>query len=400
MRIVDLRKLATSDGAQVVARIIWEDARRPDQELVVRTEAPFDVDLEARPAAFVAAAAVPAYDAGERRIAVDGAVCPRLRDGLETVLRTLRGWYPPARPLPTLEPSDGFVARRPAATRRAATFLSGGVDSLDALRENAEAFPADHPRRIRDAFFVHGLDIGAPRQRERLDFFARARGALGPVLAASGASLVPVFTNVRTLHPDGKAWPAAWFGPGTIALAHAFDARVTEVLFAASLDVEGLAPVGSHPMTDPSLASSALDVRHEGAHRSRLVKLRALADWAPARRALRVCWQDLPDAVADGGALNCGRCRKCVRALLGLEALGVRRAFTTFPDRPLVVADLEACTVDPHMVRFYEDLLVPLEARGRGDLAAGLRGRLEAWRVGAGPAVGWRPRLRRWLRRR
>lgn len=395
MRLEDLRVEPTDRGARAAATVVWEDARRPTQTLVFEAEAADADGLGAGASSFLTAVAYPAAHAREARIAVAGAVCPRLAAGLATVLRTLAGWYPGTLTVPRVEPRDGFVAPVPAPTRRAALFLSGGVDSLDALREAAAAFPPGHPRAVRDLFFVHGLDIGAPRQAPRERFFARARARLEEVAAAVGARLVPVWTNVRTLEPVGKAWPAAWFGPGTVAVAHAFDRRVTEVGLAASLDVEGLGPVGSHPATDPYLSSAALDVRHEGVHRSRLEKLRALVAWAPARDALRVCWQEVPE----DGPLNCGGCRKCVRVRLGLEALGATDAFPTFPAGRLGPEALAACTVDAHMVGFYRELVAPLRARGRADLADGLAARLAAFEAARAPRSLWGRLRRRWARR-
>ncbi|MGQ0612565.1 MAG: hypothetical protein ACT4PV_02285 [Planctomycetaceae bacterium] len=228
---------------------------------------------------------------------------------------------------------------------------------------------------MREAWFVHGLDIGAPGQPPRLEFYARARRALEPVAASAGVRLVATRTNVRLLDPDGQNWPDAWFGPGTLSLAHAFDGRITDVLLAANLDVEGLAPAGSHPLLDPNFSSAALQVHHEGTHQSRLEKIARVADWPEARAALRVCWQELPD----DGPLNCGRCRKCVRAMLGLIAVGRLDAMTTFPRGHLAPEDLEVCHVDPHTVRFYEELLAPLDRVGRRDLATVLRRQLRGW---------------------
>ncbi len=402
MRVIDFRKEPTSDGARVVARVIWEDVDRPPQDVFVAVRSPFDTDLAASTSFPLTAVAWPAYRAGERRVVVEGAVCPRLRDGLLTVLRVLADWYPPPtntrarRTLPTIDATAGLSVAVPPAARRTGMFLSGGVDSLDLLLENRATFPPDHPLAVRDAYFVHGLDIGSPSQAPRTAFFERARAALAPVCIARGVTLVPVATNVRTLDPDGKSWPAAWFGPGTVALAHAFGARLTDVLFAASLDIEHLGPVGSHPMTDPYLSSGALAVHHEGVHRSRLAKLGRVAADPLALAALRVCWQEIDVE----GPLNCGRCRKCVRVMLGLEAFGLLAAAPTFPRHEVTMADLEVCTVDAHMFHFYEELLEPLDRRGRRDLADGLRARLAAFAGGlpsrgAGPWARMQRRLRR-----
>jgi hypothetical protein len=118
-----------------------------------------------------------------------------------------------------------------------------------------------------------------------------------------------------------------------------------------------------------------------------------VTDWPAARSALRVCWQDLPD----DAPLNCGRCRKCVRTMLGLAALGRLGDVPTFPRHELTPADLAVCEVDRQTRRFYEELLAPLERCGRGDLSRILRRQLRDWhRAQRWPA--W-ARFRRWAGR-
>jgi hypothetical protein len=374
VRVSDLRREATATGSRVVARVRWEDADLPARDLHFEVDAPHDAELEPRPSAFLVALAWPALSAGERRIAIDGPVCPRLAAGVVAFLRVVRGWRLVEVEVPTVEPSGGFVAAHPARVPRTAAFLSGGVDSLDLLRENGATFPADHPLRVREAIFVHGLDIGSPRQSPRLTFFERARETLVPVARSAGVSLVVARTNVRAF---GRDWAEAWFAAGTVAVAHALDARLTDALLASSYQIDAVEPCGSHPMTDPLLSSGALEVRHEGATRARLQKLAAVLDWPEARAALRVCWQD----VGDDGPMNCGRCRKCVRTRLAVEALGRLGDAPTLPAEPLGLGDLDACAVDALTVPFYEALLGPLRARGRGDLAALLGARLDAFRA-------------------
>ncbi|MGQ0613644.1 MAG: hypothetical protein ACT4PV_07910 [Planctomycetaceae bacterium] len=142
MRIVDLRREQAEGGARVLATVVWEEADRPPLDLFFQTEPPDDAALRPREAAFLTAAIWPAYNAGERRIAIEGTVCPRLRDGLGTALRLLARWYPPPRPLPSLEPTGGFEPSHPAPERRTAMFLSGGFDSLALLRCNRATYPA------------------------------------------------------------------------------------------------------------------------------------------------------------------------------------------------------------------------------------------------------------------
>lgn len=372
MRIEDLRRRETGDGAAVEATIVWERADRQPVRLAFRTTAAFADDLTPAAEAFVTAALWPAWEAGESRLRVEGTLCPRLRDGLLTVQQVLGTWYGIETPFVELEPDAGWAPPLPASPPRAAMFLSGGIDSLALLRQLRDAFPSSHPAAVRDAFFAYGLDLGGPQGPARPDLYERARAGLETLCRGEGVALIPVWTNVRELEIRGKSWPDAFFGLGTVSIAHAFAGRISEVSVAASLPVAGLSPAGSHPMLDPYFSSAALDVRHEGMHLTRMEKTAVVAAWPEALRELRVCYQD----TGEDGPLNCGRCRKCVRAMLGLLALGRLEEATSFPVRDVTPAMLEACTVDRHMVAFYTSLLDPLERVGRQDLASGLRRRL------------------------
>src|SRR5436190_17680358 len=113
MRITELRTASDSLRTRASARIEWEDSERPDREVYFETQARSAGDLLPDPNGFVLACALPATRHGERRISVEGAVCPVLRDGLQAAVGLLNGWYGSTRRLPILEPSLGFVAPYP-----------------------------------------------------------------------------------------------------------------------------------------------------------------------------------------------------------------------------------------------------------------------------------------------
>ena len=81
MRIAEIRTERLGAAVRASATIAWEDSQRPDQEVFFEIETPDALPAPA-PDAFLAALAVPALSAGERRIAIHGAVCPRMRDGV------------------------------------------------------------------------------------------------------------------------------------------------------------------------------------------------------------------------------------------------------------------------------------------------------------------------------
>lgn len=397
MRITNLARERHGERARIAADVVWETIDRPRSRIHFETIEPFAADLELDPHAFLLAAIVPAFRAGEARVAIEGSVCPRVRDGLATVMQVLAEWYGAARPLPTIEPRDGFTPATPCPRPRTGMFLSGGVDSLAMLRGNRLDYPLDHPGSVRDCFFVYGFDIGSPGSGDQTAFFEQARRSLAPVVEDARIDLIPVYTNLRILDPEGHAWPDEWFGIATASVAHAFSGRISSALIASSLDIKGLVPVGSHPILDQYFSSAGLQIIHGGAHLSRIQKIRLVADWPPALKSVRVCWA----GVRVGGPLNCGQCRKCMRTMLGFLAIGKLDQADTFPVRQITPPMLHVIHVDnAHLLGFAQELIEQLRAIGRHDLADGLaalnadyveRSRWEK-------DVGWRGAVRRFDR--
>jgi hypothetical protein len=86
----------TSECTRIRADVVWEDCDRPP--FVLRSVPAEHADLAGiNPDAFLAAALYPARRAGERRVRVEGEICPLLVRGLETAMHgisTVRGGVP------------------------------------------------------------------------------------------------------------------------------------------------------------------------------------------------------------------------------------------------------------------------------------------------------------------
>jgi hypothetical protein len=390
VRIEDLDAETAGGARRVAARVIWEDVERPVTRVWFEAPEPFAADLSPDPHAFLLAAAIPALRAGESRVRIEGAVCPRLCAGLrEAMLRLSRWrWRGSRRRQPAIEAAGGDA--RASTGRRRALFLSGGVDSLALLRRDRQSRPAGHLGAFEDAFFVDGFDQYWGPGGERGDFYERALANLRPAAVDAGVVLVPARTNLRDLDSAG-AWLAEWLGAGTAAVAHAFSRRVGRASIAASNYREDLVPQGTHPEIDPLYSTAGLTLVHEGADERRLDRLARVAAWDAGLRALRVCWE----GISPDGPLNCGRCHKCVLTRLELVALGRLRDCPGFPDEDVTVAttDVLRPTRDSS-VGYFRELLAPLRARGRADLAEAL-----SRRIAAHEAYARRMRTPRWWRR-
>jgi hypothetical protein len=372
MRIHDLNLSDSAHGRRAEATVTWEDCGEPEKKIFIETPADFASDLEASPNAFLVGCLIPALHFGEKRICVEGPVCPGLLEGLETAMALMRAWSGGAYQPPAIEP--GAVSPRPGRPprNRAGMCYSGGIDSLAALQRNMRNFPESHPGRIRDAFFIHGFDIGGVVSRGmKYHVFDRALAAMHAVAAAAGVTAVPVYTNIRHLCDDRELWLNRFFGAVLAAVAHGFAPRIDLFYIASSYDLENLGPCGSHPLLDPEYASFELRIRHRDAALSRLEKLRVVSEWDPGFQNFRVCLANVPER------LNCGRCEKCVRTMTGLlaiDALHKTRAFVEDDVTPELFEGFQITI--RHREPFYRELLPLLEERGRRDLVETIRAKL------------------------
>jgi hypothetical protein len=143
-------------------------------------------------------------------------------------------------------------------------------------------------------------------------------------------------------------------------------------------------PCGSNPLTDPALSTEALELVHYGCHRSRIQKIRALANRPEVRAHLRVCWQ----GQAAGG--NCGRCVKCLKVMLPLALEGVLDRFPGFPPLPPWDALDPACFAPVDLARYAPEqsyaaeLLALAREKGQAEAARAIERHLPA---GSGPAA-------------
>lgn len=365
MILSDFHTRHTAGRVRAAATVTFEDCGQPQKEVFIETEAAFAGDLLANPNAFAVGCLVPALRFKEQRLAIHGRICPMLKEGLETVMAILRHWTAGRmQPLAIDAPLEK-ISRHRDIQGHAAIFLSGGMDSLAALKRIVDAYARNHPGYPKDALLVHGFDIGGVVERgAKLDVFDRARAAMTPVAAAAGLTLIPIYTNIRHLCDDRDLWLNQFFGAVLAAAAHAFAPRINLAWLASSYDIAHLHPCGSHPLLDPAYGSSDLEIRHRDVGLSRLEKIEIVAGWEVAFQNVRVCLANVPDR------LNCGRCEKCVRTMLELEALGLLGRTGAFVEDAVDPAWLDAFSITIRVREpFYKVLVEPLRERGRDDLA-------------------------------
>ena len=349
---------------RVSAKVAWEDCEQAPREVYLETDARFSADFSCNPHAFLVGCLLPAMHFGEKRIWLDAEICPLLREGLDTVMGYLHDWYgPPYLPLQIEAPCQISPQRRPSPGR-SGFFLSGGVDSLAALRLNRLHYTDGHPAFIKDGFLIHGFDIGGVVERGmKYNVFERALAAMTPVARETGLELIPVYTNIRHLCEDRDLWLEKFFGAVLAAVAHVFSKRLDLIFIASSYDIPNLGPCGSHPLIDPAYSSYDLRIIHRDAELSRMDKIRLIAEWDIALHNLRVCLANVEDH------LNCGRCEKCVRTMTELIAVNALDKTSAFREKALTPDHFAAFEINiRHREPFYEEVLPLLSAQGRYDL--------------------------------
>lgn len=391
MKILTRRREIVGENIRVTARCLWEDSDRAPVEIFFEAPVTFAGFLADDASAFAAPAALAASRAGEPRVAIEGSVCPRLRDGIEGAMVLLSTWHGD-RTRPKLEPSKSFVAPMPGETPRAAAFLTGGVDSLFLARRNREVFGDASAERFQDAIIVDGIDWdgrlepgGEASRRILLERRRRAAFALG-------LEPVAIRTNVRLLDDDLEFFAREFLSASLAAAALTLAPRWSTVTFASAADMAHLGTNhANHPLLDTSWSTAGLTFRHEGIAWARFEKLRALAASPDLVDLIAVC----PNPPV-GGNLNCGQCEKCLHTMLHLEVLGRLEDCAAFPVRAISAEAIGRISIPSHLAYHWELTLEPLRGRNERAIVAAIEERLEDsrrrrdWLAGR----GWKGRLR------
>lgn len=395
MKVYDLRASRTFGRVKIAATIVWEDISRPNQEVYFDCPESFADDVAPNPNAFLLACAMPALDYSERRVLIEGTLCPELRNGLQTAFRVIRHWYPKLK-TPAIEATSGFYPSFPRTPPRTASFMSAGIDALATLRCNRRDFPLDHPASIRDGFFFlgfnrHDFDSEAP-VAERVRDFERRLQRMSALAREAQINLIPVHTNIRFIAKDHQAWNERGMGAGLASIAHVFRRRVSRILIGSEGSAAIPSPWGTHPLLDPNFSSSDLEVRHDCLNLSRLQKTSIVSDWPTAMRVLQCCWQN--EGIPEG--VNCGRCGKCIRTIVQLAALGRLDRAETLPNVPITPDLIDAFGfVLQSDLSFLEDCIEPFAEMGRHDLVRAIQDRMRRYEDRI-QGRGWRNRVRRW----
>jgi hypothetical protein len=320
------RRDAASLDARVRAR-----GREPVQ---LRIEVPAAQADALRPSGspWLVATLLPAMMSG-RTLVVDAPVSPALARGVERAQEVLIGWWGERYRLAPVRVRAPAAA--PAAGGRArAAYFSRGIDSYFTVLERGAGLT--HLLYSATVDFQH--DDGR-RQR--------ALGAARRAAADLGLPLIPVHTNLRAFHDDYAGWVHG-YGQALAAIGHALGGLLGEVRISTAYRVDQGIPWASHPMLAGPLSSESTTIQHVGGDARRIDKVAALAGRDAVVRRLYVC-------VIDDSDGNCGRCEKCLRTMVELEAAGADSA--AIFEAPLTPEALAAVRMRPTEAVWWHEVL-------------------------------------------
>jgi hypothetical protein len=378
MIIKNLRLEKSLVGMKAIATVVWENCNRPDVELYFETIDEFSASIAGNPHAFLVACVMPALHFGEERIAIEGSICPQLKNGLVTAMNWIRLWYyKHDKRIVGIESKNIIGCDDRLKDRRAGFFFSGGIDALSTLRMNNMHYPSDHPGSIKDGLVVCGLEVADSKA------FDYVIDSLSVLARDANITLIPVYTNLRQLGPDNiqefwHFWEDKFMGAAFSAVAHAFSKRLHMVYESSDHDIPNIYPFGSHPLLNPNYSSIDLTIRLENIALSRFERTKLVATWGLALQHLRVCNKFQHYKL---GALNCGECEKCTRTMLALQASGSLEKSGAFPKHKVSAKQIiKTGQLAPNTHFFWSELVGPLSEIGCKDLVNAVNKKIAQYR--------------------
>ena len=270
-------------------------------------------------------------------LAAEVTVDPRWRAGFTRALGVLAPWLGADRVPELIGVSEAITPS--VATGRTALCFTGGVDSFWTLLRGGH--------EPTDLLYVLGYDYGLGAE----DLVAAQIGSVNAVAAAVGVRPLLVSTDARRHH---RATPALWnfhHGAALVAAAMVLSDHVDALVIPSSYPETGLIPWGTRPDLDHLWSiPEVLEVRHGQAAKGRLDLIFDIAEEPLVHDHLAVCWE------RKGPGVNCGRCEKCVRTMVALDAAGVLGQVRTFPTVDLPAAIAALAPVPAHDWPFWRQL--------------------------------------------
>jgi hypothetical protein len=221
-----------------------------------------------------------------------------------------------------------------------------------------------HESEVQSLVFVQGFDFALRDEQTKRHVTHQVSAAA----QALGKKLIVVATDLREFADRYTDWDQ-YHGAALASVGLLLSAHTERIFIPATHTYAHLTPLGSHPLLDPLWGTEELRFVHDGLEASRLQKLAAISTHPAVRAHLHVCTRN------QAGSLNCGKCEKCLRTMLGLLALDSLPQVATFPDE-VDAAALRRASIPPHSYTWQATLALLDQRGGHDDLRRIVRSKL------------------------
>jgi hypothetical protein len=264
-------------------------------------------------------------------------------------------------PAPAIRPS----------TPRAASFFSGGIDSLFTLLRHSQ-ISRDDPMRAVDEDVSLALHVFHSPDASSIKRNAEAEANLGRGAASLGAKLVPIFSNIMSFDFEwNQNYARVAHGAGLASMARLMSANLSVCLLASSHTYGQLHAWGSSPIVDLLYSGRDMSVLHDGSTFTRFEKTEYISKSEAALQSINVCDR----LIERQGYVNCSRCQKCLRTMTALDLCGVTGASAPAFDWSNYTSSAfgEIYFKNWSELSFAQELVQSAEIRGRTDVAHSIR---------------------------
>ena len=288
---------------------------------------------------FMPALLLPCMAKGE-----DLEICPPISSKLFYSLMTLQDiytkWFPNVFKRIDVITKQKYKSTHDA-TSNVGAFFSLGVDSFYTLLKNMHN-PNSGRGSITHLIFMNGLET--PLVEECV--VEKTKNLVIEVAKKTNKEYIYGKTNIRNIFP--LDWDYHYHGAGLASVALSLSSGFNCVVIPSSRPYDDLTFAGSHPLLDPLWSIETTNIIHDGSEVDRAEKVFKFVGKDPlSLEYLRVC-------IANRGrSWNCGKCPKCIRTMISLQALGYLAKASTFPSH-LPADFVKQVRVDDYHVSYAE----------------------------------------------
>lgn len=302
---------------------------------------------------FVAAMLLTAMATGEV-LEIDAAVSPQLLHSITQIQQIYCSWNEGLKKVNIL-PKKRYVPPQ-AKLHNTGSFFSGGIDSFYTLikNHNTSQQTGCTKDKINQLILIRGFDIPITENYDSLFDEALERTKL--VAGKTGTEVTWCSSNFREFSDLFADWRKLSHGAFLASVGLALQGFFQKLYIASTYTYADLFPLGSNPLIDPLWSIESLTFVHDGCEAKRLQKISYISRFPVALQNLRVCYQT--GMGNNSKQLNCGRCEKCLRTMIGLHVCGVLQQTPVFPEDIDVdlVSQLPVATLGIFMKDLYQAL--------------------------------------------